>query len=97
MTQIMQDGPPTDVYRTLTPPVPPRPICQFYDLAPYTVDREIAYVDQDEILKMILRTYDKMAETVKAFEHGQREHFFSLRECCYCDNAPKDAVIGGMI
>ena len=84
MQQIMQDGPPSPWYVELHPPGPAGPDCGFYKMDTFTIDRDLAYVSRGFILGTLLRSYEKMATSVKAYDSGVRDHFPYLLECCYC-------------
>lgn len=84
--QLMQDGPPGNGY------LDTHPECGKYSLEIFTAEDDIAWVSEESVMnarsqgpaRLLLNTYDKVAQAIKLYEHGEREHFPFVRECCYC-------------
>jgi len=79
--QTMQDGPPFPGYALF------HPECADHRIELFTVEDEIAWIGEKGLgglAPRLLHTYDKMVQTAKFYEHGEREYLPFMRECCYC-------------
>lgn len=83
--KIMQDGPPNAQYYIEHRPGPISPGCLPYNLSRFSVDNAVAYVNRSNILERLIRTFDKVFQTVKMYQGGERDHFPYMHECCYCE------------
>jgi hypothetical protein len=91
MQQIMHDGPPYKGYyvekmviNSVAVEVISRRECLFYILQPFTVEDDIAYVDQRRLRELISRTYRKIERALGLYRHGERSYFPYMDDCCYC-------------
>ena len=84
-TVIMQDGPPNSGYYFTHIPLGGRytyPECLDYRVTFFGVEDNIAYIAQDKLNQLILRTYQKLAIAVRAYEQGARHPY--NEEGSYC-------------
>lgn len=83
---VMQDGPTGGGYIKF------HRECAAYVLEILTAEDEVAWISEESLkapraqgpTRLVLHTYEKLAQSLKLHQHGEREHFPFVHPCCYC-------------